>query len=315
MPLQRTIPGFEDFNPALETLSLIKPGYGLKDAPRLWNMALTAALETVGLKPLQADPQLFIKHSHGQLVLIASTHVDDLKAAGDDKEIELLIRSLEERFDSLKKQVSEFEHLGLMHKQHEDYIELHQNQYIAQLRPINVTRLSADDEADLSTEYSAAFGSLLGGVGWVVQTRPDVATYVGALQRVLKKPKAKHVRNLNRVVRYLQAHPLVLKFQRIEGPTKLGLISDSAFKATEPDCLAIRSGIIALMSATPTQGKFSVAPIEWVSRKQQHVCRSTYAAELHSALDIVGVGFVISSALNEAMQGVQTAAVLSQWQE
>ena len=35
--LLRTIPGMEDFNPDTECLELLKPGFGLKDAPRLWS--------------------------------------------------------------------------------------------------------------------------------------------------------------------------------------------------------------------------------------------------------------------------------------
>ena len=157
--------------------------------------------------------------------------------------------------------------------------------------------------------------SLLGGVGWVVQTRPDVITYVGALQRNLKKPKAVHLRRLNRVVRYLQTHPLCIRYHKVPAPTKLGVISDSAFRADEPDCLAIKSGIIGLMhdSKTSFSGKFS--PIEWISRKQQHVCRSTYGAELHSALDIVGMSMIVASAFNEIMFGTQSALTLSQWQD
>ena len=34
------------------------PGFGLKDAPRLWNKLLTEELKTIGLKPLQSDPLL-----------------------------------------------------------------------------------------------------------------------------------------------------------------------------------------------------------------------------------------------------------------
>jgi len=91
----------------------------------------------------------------------------------------------------------------LVHTQTPDYIEIHQNQYIHQLRVISSADIPKDDDADLNESLHAAFMSLLGGVGWVVQTRPDVITYVGALQRNLKKPKAVHLRRLNRVVRYL----------------------------------------------------------------------------------------------------------------
>ena len=46
------LPGLEDFNPATETLSMIKPIYGLKDAPRLWRKRLHRFL-TEKLKMIQ----------------------------------------------------------------------------------------------------------------------------------------------------------------------------------------------------------------------------------------------------------------------
>ena len=156
--------------------------------------------------------------------------------------------------------------------------------------------------------------SLLGGVGWVVQTRPDVITYVGALQRHLKNPKPKHIRDLNRIVTYLKSHPLVIRFYKVPGPTKLAIVSDSAYKALEPDCLAIKSGIIMLKHDGEDSSSSRIAPIEWTSKKQSHICRSTYAAELHSSLDLVGLGMIISSALNEVMHGAQSALTLAEWQ-
>ena len=41
IPLLRRLPTFSDFNPALECLDMIRPGFGLVDAPRAWGMALT----------------------------------------------------------------------------------------------------------------------------------------------------------------------------------------------------------------------------------------------------------------------------------
>ena len=40
--LLRTLPGMSDFDPQVECLNMLKPGFGLKDAPRLWNKAFEA---------------------------------------------------------------------------------------------------------------------------------------------------------------------------------------------------------------------------------------------------------------------------------
>ena len=58
----KKLPGFENFNAMLEVLRLLRCGFGLKDAPRLWSKLLTEELKKIGLKPLQSDPQLFVWH-------------------------------------------------------------------------------------------------------------------------------------------------------------------------------------------------------------------------------------------------------------
>ena len=67
-----------------------------------------------------------------------------------------------------------------------------------------------DPEITLTVEAHASFRSLLGGVGWLTQTRPDVMVYVSALQRVMSEPKAKHVIALNKVLRYIKRKPLTV---------------------------------------------------------------------------------------------------------
>ena len=52
----------------------------------------------IGLKPLSADPECEVKHVNGKLVLILVKHVDDLKIAGEEKEVQLLLKSLGEVF-------------------------------------------------------------------------------------------------------------------------------------------------------------------------------------------------------------------------
>ena len=39
--LLKKLKGFEDYNPLKETLQMVKPIYGLKDAPRAWRKKLT----------------------------------------------------------------------------------------------------------------------------------------------------------------------------------------------------------------------------------------------------------------------------------
>ena len=55
--LLQSFPGYESYNSGTECLSLLKPGFGLKDAPRLWNAALQRVLRKCGLCAVQTDRQ------------------------------------------------------------------------------------------------------------------------------------------------------------------------------------------------------------------------------------------------------------------
>ena len=59
----KRLPGYADFNPLTEVLRMLRCGFGLKDAPRLWNKVLRKVLQDLGLTPLQSDPQLYVWHA------------------------------------------------------------------------------------------------------------------------------------------------------------------------------------------------------------------------------------------------------------
>ena len=248
--LIRALPGFSNYDSERECLELLKPGFGLKDAPRLWNIALQKVLAKIGLRCTCTDAQLFVKHVDGKLVLLISVHVDDLKLTGQSEHINLALKQLEQAFDSLKIERDAFEHLGLRHKRLDGGIRsVDQQSYVSELRPIPEAELRLCSPQSLASEtQKQQFMSLVGGLAWVVQTRPDVAVFIAALQRRLKEPKVQDLLNANRVLKYLKAKPLEMVYKKVDAPWKLVVVSDSAFKGEDQDCLAMRSGIIGLVS-------------------------------------------------------------------
>ena len=53
--LLRAIEGYEDLDAATEILVLVKPGFGLRDAPHLWLLALKKVLTRTGVTACQGD--------------------------------------------------------------------------------------------------------------------------------------------------------------------------------------------------------------------------------------------------------------------
>jgi hypothetical protein len=176
------------------------------------------------------------------------------------------------------------------------------------------------DEAELkvlteSTPVSdakvSAYRSLLGGAARGNQTRLDTMVYTGHLQRQLAKPTARHGTQLNRVVRFLKKHSVPLLFRRVGGPYRIVAVSDSSFKAEESTGLAVKGGVILLtIEGSGLGGRVMV--LEWISTRQSHVCPSTYAAELHTALDVAALAHTIRLAVYEVFHGATSAADLLQ---
>ena len=178
---------------------------------------------------------------------------------------------------------------------------------------IQKIKLKLQDKQELADdEFKQYYMSLLGGLAWCVQTRIDVAIFIGTPQRKLQNPSVEDIPNLNRVLRYVKAKPLAMRFKRMNHPWRLVAISDSGFKGEGQDHLAIRSGIIALVSEEfPKLGVNQTQIIEYVSKKQTRVCRSTYSAELFSCIDVRGLALNVKMTITEVLQGTTTAATLS----
>ena len=141
-----------------------------------------------------------------------------------------VLTGMEETVGKLKTERKDFEHCGIKHEQRDDMsILIHQNHYVDQLSPIPLDKNETLDKS-CSLQDAAAYMSLLGGVAWVVNTRTDIAIFVGALQRVAKSPKYVDIKRLNIVLKFLKRHPIKTLFKRLNGPLRIVAISDSAFK-------------------------------------------------------------------------------------
>ena len=59
----REIPAFKDYDPVRETLYMIKPIYGLKDAPRAWRKKFHEVLKQwMSCRQLYSEPELYCVH-------------------------------------------------------------------------------------------------------------------------------------------------------------------------------------------------------------------------------------------------------------
>ena len=293
-------------NETTHILGLNKPVYGLKDAPRAWRIKLDIVLRGLLAVPMKEDPSLYMWHERGKLVCLATTHVDDLKMCGDDHVVDRVIKGLEKELGKMKLSYRSFEHCGFMHEQLPNGdIKFHQNHYIARLSQIPVPK-HVDLESSCSDHDASAYITLLGGLGWVVNSRADVAVFCGALQRCAKSPKYVDMKRLNTVIKYIKKHPVVTLFRKLSGPLRVVAISDSAFRRQDESALACRGSMIVLGMDHLEQPGGLIHVIDFQSKKQKRVTRSTYGAELHGLADTLELARIIALAFTELYHGAKT---------
>ena len=79
----REIEGYESFDSARECLQMLKGGFGLKYAPKLFTDKVSRVFAKYNLKESYAGEEIYLLHENGVLVLICSGHMDDFNAGAN----------------------------------------------------------------------------------------------------------------------------------------------------------------------------------------------------------------------------------------
>ena len=323
IPILRQIPGWENFDPRTEVIHCDKPGTGCNDAPRCFSLKLSKVTKDVcGMTSATTDQELCMLHKDGQLLALMAKHVDDLKVTGVHSAVQWILKQIQDVFGQMKLEWNTFTNCGVRHSQDKTTkeVDLDQEEYIKGIRLCvhpDITGKPADSLAEPSLHEQ--YWSVLGAIAYAVLTRPDIAVFVSALQRFSQKPLVIHVKRLNMVVRWAQRNPKKLHYGQLDGTsqpghccaTHLRLISDAAFKKEEEDGHSMR-GAAFVRCAGNKQADFcstrSGHLLEYVSKQQRRVTRSTFTSELQAGCDTVDKGFLIVQTLHEMQSGGCTHA-------
>jgi hypothetical protein len=315
----RELPNCQHFDETKHELEMVKPVYGLKDAPRAWRKRLHLAMLAMKATALRTDTCIYVwRNQSGDLSAICSAHVDDVKLAGVDSVVAYILQQLTKWFGELRVSHGTFEQCGIIHElQTDGYYHLHQNHFAQRQKNIDLSGVPIKSPSErLNEEQLQRYMSGLGSVAWLVQTRTDVAIYIQALQRATKHATVSHLLRLSCVIKWCRHKPVHLTLVHLRTPTlKILIISDAAFRREDTSGLAVRGAIIAIGENHPDHpGGFSNA-IEYYSRRQRRVVRSTFGAETNGAADAVEIGRMISYTMAEIIKPDCTAAVLTRLDE
>ena len=338
----RELPGWEDFNPATEVIHCDKPGTGCNDAPRCFSMKLAQITQQeIGMKACTVDNELCILHeSHSaeakkskygkRLVCIMAKHVDDLKLCGEYDVIVDVLAKIQKVFGELKIEWNNFTNCGVRHKQDTTTKEvtLDQDDYIKGIKLCTHTDLTGKKPEELAcTELHQQYWSVTGAIAYAILTRPDIAVFVAALQRVSHAPTVIHCKRLNSVVRWAQRNPKGIHYVQLEHSgrpkgstvdTHLRMISDAAFKKEEDSGHSMRGACYVRCLGGLTADMIKTVKghlLDYVARQQRRVTRATFTSELQGGCDTVDKGFLILQVLDELTSGRSTAAEAMQRRE
>ena len=280
-------------------LKLKKGLYGLKQAARIWNKALTKVLGKAGLKICKTEPGVLY---HPDTFCLVCLHVDDIIICTSDKALRKSIEKLL-NMEFLVKDLGKLTtYVGVEVIRKGNSIQMKQTAYsnrvidrfkrvLQQFKfktssntPNLAEKLSKIDvpfEPDTSTlEYP--FPSVVGSLMYLVTaTRPDMMQPVLQLARFMAGWGETHIKAANKALKYVNATTdQGITFTRppdFDGKLRILCFSDSDWAGC-PDTRRSTAGYVIIVCG---------GPISWKSQTIKSLAHSSCEAE-YNALSTVG---------------------------
>lgn len=182
---------------------LIKALYGLRQAPRAWYARLNKYLLSLGFSKCPYEHAVYIKRE-GDEALVIGVYVDDLLITGTTvSSIKKFKKQMGDEFEMSDLGKLSY-YLGIEVSQLEGKIELKQMAYakklleragMADCRSVKYpmeTKIQIDKDEKGKAVNPTQFKSVIGGLRYLVHTRPDIAYAVGIVSRYMERPTALH---------------------------------------------------------------------------------------------------------------------------
>eukprot|EP00439_Symbiodinium_sp_Y106_P023316 s10_g2.t2 len=308
-------------------MRLLKPIYGLVDAPRAWYREACSRLEALGFRRHPLDQCVFLYYDDSEgLVLAVGLYVDDLLCIGDgsskaccDAKARLkdafAFREWHEGERSVEYLGSQIECLP------DGSTKYHQAKYLAKLHPITVDKVRAASPEDPVTEKERTkLRALLGGLQWAAtQSAPHVQPHTSMLAGQTSKATVATLLAANKALRFAKANSDVgLCYQYLGSFSDLVLVaySDASF-ACRPDLSSQGGYLVTLCHKDALQKGTSCAyhVLDWRSFRLPRVARSTLSAEGQAAAEAADALYFTSLFLKAFFEpgldlGLTTAAQL-----
>jgi hypothetical protein len=197
---------------------LRKSLYGLKHAPRAWNIRIASYLTTLGFIEAKSDTSLFIFHCGSDTIYLL-LYVDDIILNASSTELlHRTISPLQQEFTM--KDLGPLHHFfSITIKHRPDGLFLHQRTYTLDIikraimtdykpcmTPVNLQTKLADDSGPPVLDASQ-FWSITGALQYLTFTRYAIAYVVQQIWLHIHDPRKPHLTAMNRILCYLRGTP------------------------------------------------------------------------------------------------------------
>jgi hypothetical protein len=300
-------PGFIVGNDDGKVLRLHKALYGLRQAPRAWNAKLDESMISLGFQRSSSEHGIYTR-STGTSRLVIGVYVDNLIITGTSGDAIADFKRDMMRLFSMSDLGLLTYYLGIEVTQTKAGITLCQSAYAGKLLErgglgaCNPSALPMEPRLKLSrssttpTVDATAYRRIIGGLRYLVHTRPELAFAVGYLSRFMEAPHEEHMVAVKRVLRYVagtRTHGLYYT-RREEGRARLTGFSD-ADMAGDVDTRKSTTGIVFFLGGNI---------ITWQSSKQKVVALSSCEAEYIAAATAACQGVWLARLVTD-MAGVE----------
>ena len=284
-----------------EVWSLKKCLYGLNDAPRSWYVKVRKSLISLGGVQSLFDGALFLWHSdEGNLEGILASHVDDFVYCGNENFRIKVIQNLKKMFKIGEEGSGNFRYVGLNVSQNGREVKLDQNDYVASIEQIKISKARRENPDSLLTEEEKSeLKQLAGQMIWASsQTRPDVAYEVCQMSNTGKNPTVRMISEANRAVSKLKKKNVSITFKKLGSPEdlKVEVYSDATHASLNDG--ASQGGFVIFLKGKG--GK--TVPMSWKSKRLQRVTKSPLASETSALAEGADAGYLLASLVKEVFR-------------
>jgi len=293
--------GFVKEGKEQQVYKLSKALYGLRQAPRAWNVKLDRSLKKLKFSKCANEPAVYTR-GVGKSRVVLGVYVDDLIVTGEDSaEIDVFKKQMTSEFEMSDLGLLSF-YLGIEVDQQKDYVTIKQSSYARKvlsqfgMEDSNPTKIPMDPGVKLdadkggvridATEYRRVIGCLR----YLLHTRPDLSFSVGMCSRYMEKPTVKHQKAVKQILRYLK------------GTVDLGLVYTQEGKEeiiigySDSD---LGGDLVGRRSTGGMAYYLNESLITWSSHKEKTVALSSCEAEFMAATEAAKQGLWLRSLLSE----------------